>query len=246
METLHVGICEDDKQERIRLLEMVTSSVEKVTVEAFESAEELLDAFYPGKFDLVILDIFMKEMTGVEALEKIRKNDGRVVAAFATTSQDFALESYRLHAARYLEKPVKEEEIRDLMQEVLQKKLLEPHYEIVSGGEKVRIPFDRILFVEQKGKNLVVHLDDKREFLTRGKLDEEEPKFPSSRFLRCHKSFLVNLAKIRGINRELNTFVMEDGQNVHIHRQGFFAAKRAYEQYLFSIAEGWKEQGKEE
>ena len=59
--------------------------------------------------------------------------------------------------------------------------------------------------------------------------------------VRCHKSFLVNLAKIRGIDRELMTFVMEDGRHVHIHRQGFFAAKRAYEQYLFSIADGWKE-----
>lgn len=241
MEQLLVGICEDDKEERVRLLDMVAEAAEKVKAEAFGSAEELLESYYPGKYDLIILDIYMGGMTGIDALEKIRKADGRVTAAIATTSQDFALESYRLRAARYLEKPVNQEEVRDLVQTVVRKKEAEPHYEGETNGTRIRIPFDRILFVEQKGKKLWIHMDDGRELQVRGKLDDEEKRFPAEYFPRCHKSFLVNLAKIRGIDRELMTFVMEDGQHVHIHRQGFFAAKRAYEQYLFSIADGWKE-----
>lgn len=241
MEQLRVGICEDDKDARVKILSMVTESMERVTVEAFESAEELLDNFYPGKFDLLILDIYMGKMTGIEALEKIRETDTRVVAAIATTSQDFALESYRLRAARYLEKPVREEEIKELLQDVIRKKEAEPHYEGETGGERVRVPFDCVLFVEQRGKTICLHMEDGKELVFRGKLDEEEKKFPEKYFLRCHKSFLVNLSKIKGIDRELLTFVMLDGQQVHIHRQGFFAAKRAYEQYLFSIAKGWKE-----
>lgn len=56
MEQLLVGICEDDKEERVRLLDMVTEAAEKVKVEAFGSAEELLESYYPGKYDLIILD----------------------------------------------------------------------------------------------------------------------------------------------------------------------------------------------
>lgn len=242
MEKLQIGICEDNTKEREKLLAMVAESSVEAAVEEFESAEDLLDAFYPGKYDLIIFDIYMSGMTGIEALEQIRRSDERVVAAIATTSQDFALESYRLHAARYLEKPVDEKEIRDLIQFVVSKKQSEPHYECETAEGRVRIPFDRIQYVEQKGKYLVIHVGSCQELLVRGKLGDEQKAFPDRYFYRCHKSYLVNLSKIRCIDRELLTFVMENGQNVHIRRQGFFAARRAYEQYLYSIAEGWKKQ----
>ncbi len=238
MERLKIGICEDNHEERLRLLGMVTEAAKSASVEVYESAERLLGVFYPGKFDLLILDIYMTGMTGIDALEKIREKDSRVVAAIATTSQDFALESYRLHAARYLEKPVRKEEIADLLQFVIMKKDAEPHYEGGSSDTKVRIPFDQILYVEQRGRSLYIYLENKEEVTLRGTLDSEEEKFQGHNFYRCHKSYLVNLARICSIDRELLTFVMEDGAQVHISRRGFFAAKRAYEQYLFSIAEG--------
>lgn len=240
MERLQIAVCEDNKEERARLLRMILAVSDLAVVEAFESAEDLLKAFYPQKYDLIIFDIFMTGMTGIDALEQIRKSDMRVVAAIATTSQDFALESYRLHAARYLEKPVGEEEIRDLLQFVISRKESEPHYECVTEKGRVRIPFDCIQYVEQRGKFLVIHDGNQPDVITRGKLDAEQKAFPDRFFYRCHKSYLVNLSKIRSIDRELLTFVMENREHVHIHRQGFFAAKRAYEQYLYSIAEGWK------
>lgn len=189
MEQLRVGICEDDKESRIRLLGMVTDSAEKVTAEAFESAEDLLDHFFPGKFDLLILDIYLGKMTGIDALEQIRRKDTRVVAAIATTSQDFALESYRLRAARYLEKPVKPEDIRELIQDVIHKKESEPHFECESVRERIRVPFDCILFAEQRGKSICLHMDDGKELIFRGKLDDEISKFQRSIFSAAIRAF---------------------------------------------------------
>lgn len=246
MEKLQIAICEDNKEERVRLLGLVSNSYSELSVEAFESAEDLLASFYPGKYDLIIFDIYMGGMTGIEALEQIRHSDVRVIAAIATTSKDFALESYRLHAARYLEKPVNEEEIRDLIQIVISRKESEPHYECETADGRVRIPFDRIQFVEQRGKNLIIHEENGQELTIRGKLDEVQAAFPEKYFYQCHKSYLVNLSNIRRIDKELLTFVMENGEHAHINRKGFYAAKRAYEQYLYSIAEGWKKQSQED
>ena len=52
----------------------------------FGSSEELLEAFRPGKFDLLLMDIYMDGMTGVEAVQKIREMDDAIPIAFTTTS----------------------------------------------------------------------------------------------------------------------------------------------------------------
>ncbi len=77
-------------------------------LDTFPNAEELLKNFSPGKYDLMILDIFMEDMTGMEAAEAIRLQDEKVPIVFLTTSQDFMLEGYRVFAAGYLMKPLEE------------------------------------------------------------------------------------------------------------------------------------------
>ena len=74
----------------------------------FASSEELLEAFRPGGFDLLLMDIYMDGMTGVEAVRKIREMDETIPIAFTTTSTEHTLESYRLSVLKYLEKPVRQ------------------------------------------------------------------------------------------------------------------------------------------
>lgn len=244
MEQLHIGICEDEEMHRRQLLQIITDSPYDTTIETHERAEELLSSFYPGKFDLLFMDIYMSGMTGIEALLKIREADDAVDAAIITVSEDHALDAYRLRAARYLEKPLKESEVLDFLDMVHRKKEAAPHFDVKVNGKEKRIPFERISYIEQAARKLVIHMTGEQPLTVSGKLDEVMHLFPERYFFRSHKSYLVNLAKIRKLDRDLLTFVMEDGNQVHIRRQSFYPAKQAWEQYLFGIAGGWKHEGR--
>lgn len=239
MEQLRIGVCEDDKKVRDDLCERIASLEMNTVIEVDDSAEKMLKAFYPGKFDLIFMDIYMTGMTGIEALQQIRKVDDHVEVAIMTTSQDFALDAYRLHVMRYIEKPVKTEDVRDVLTIVQRKKEAAPHFEFRDGAQAYRLPFDVITYLEQSGRKVdVFQVGQETPLVFRGKIDDVAAQFPEDTFFRCHKSYLVNLAHVKCIDRELMTFIMQDGKQVHIRRQSFFAAKRAYEAYLFSITEG--------
>ena len=64
----------------------------------FSSGEAFLQAWQPRAYDLVILDIFMAHLTGVEVAKEIRKTDADVKLVFSTTSNEFASESYEVNA----------------------------------------------------------------------------------------------------------------------------------------------------
>ena len=118
MEPLHIAICDDLPQEQETLLSMLAQSPLQTSCTLFRSGEELLEAFQPGAFDLLLVDIYMEGITGVEAVRRIREADEDVPVAFTTTSTDHTLESYRLSALKYLEKPVRQKDLNDLLRMV--------------------------------------------------------------------------------------------------------------------------------
>ena len=72
MEPLRIAICDDQTEEREKLLLLVKQAPIQTESAIFASSEDLLEAFEPGIFDLLLMDIYMDGMTGVEAVQKIR------------------------------------------------------------------------------------------------------------------------------------------------------------------------------
>jgi DNA-binding LytR/AlgR family response regulator len=237
MEQLNICICEDNDRDYETLRALIDKEEANTVCEHYSSAEDFLKEYYPGKFDLLFLDIYMQSVTGIEALERIRTVDQNLSVVLVTTSTDFALESYRLRAMRYVEKPVREEDVSEVIQFCLLKKESQPHLEVKSGYNKLRIPFDQILYVEQKGRNMSICQTDDQIIMVSGKLDDIQSQFEGETFFRCHKSYIVNLSHIRSVDSELQTFVMTNEDCVHIRRESFYKAKHAYEDFLFDIAQ---------
>ena len=78
MEPLNLAICDDLPEEREKLLALLEQAPIATNCTQFGSSEELLEAFRPGKFDLLLIDIYMDGMTGVEAVQKIREMDDAI------------------------------------------------------------------------------------------------------------------------------------------------------------------------
>lgn len=235
---LSIAICEDTESDRHLLQNQLAESGFAVAYEAFSSGEELLSAFAPGKYDLIFLDIYMGGMKGVDAAAEIRKADRTVTLVFTTTSTEHTLESYRLKAASYLEKPVKSEDVREVLELAQAKRDSDAYLTLLIEGVNRKLPLESILYFEQVNHAVYVHTHT--EVLRTSqtvRLKAIEPLL-SDCFFRCHHSYIANLRYVRGVDQELKVFEMQNGDKVYIRHPSLGKAVKAYEEYLFRRARG--------
>ena len=238
MESLRLAICDDLPEEREKLLALLEQAPIATNCTQFGSSEELLEAFRPGKFDLLLMDIYMDGMTGVEAVQKIREMDEAIPIAFTTTSTEHTLESYRLSVLKYLEKPVRQKDIDDLLRLVKLQKDSAPRLAIQQNGKTQKLPLSELMVLEQQGHHVVLSLKGGSTIQLYGKLSDLLPQLEGQPFFCPHKSYCVNLAFVRRINEEYQCYKMSDGKNVPISRANRAGARRAWEDYLFARTRG--------
>lgn len=236
MEPLQVAVCEDSVEEQKKLLAILEQSETEIEAEIFENGEDFLKTYEQDKYDLLLMDIYMGGMTGVEVVTRLRQTDDSLLVAFITTSTDHTLAGYRLDALKYIEKPVKKKAVLELLTLARLKKEHAPRCLFRVKGKDLSLPFTRILYVEQKDHTLYVYLTGGEVLETGGRLSKIEPQFEGQSFFRCHKSYLVNLAYVAAFDKDLMMFLMKEGGPVYIRRESISEAKKAHETYLFAAA----------
>ena len=232
--TLNIAICEDSKEEEKNILSLLEKSSIFNNVTVFHSGEELLEFYEPEKFDLLLMDIFMGGINGIETVEKIRKFDENIPIAFVTTSTDFTLESYRLSALKYIEKPCRQKDIEDILKLAMLEKESAPGLIVHKNRKDIKLKFSQIIYIETASRKLNIHMNNSDIIQVNEKLSSILPQLENEPFISPHKSFSVNLAHVQYIDHELKTFIMDNGDNVPIRRELMGAAKKALENYLFS------------
>lgn len=244
MEPLRIAVCEDSTEEQKKLLSILEQSEIPTETATFANGEDFLKDYRQGKYDLLLMDIYMGGITGIEVVTEIRKTDETLIVAFITTSTDHTLAGYRLNVVKYIEKPVKEKSVLELLTFAQLKKENTPRLHLKKDGKDLSQPFERILYVEQREHTLYLYLTGGDVLQVNGKLNNIEPQFagqeglPPQPFFRCHKSYLVNLSHVAELDKWLMVFIMSEGGAVHIRRESMGKAKKAYEAYLFAAARG--------
>ena len=233
MDELQIAICEDDKDEQKILVSLIKKSSFSSRILIFENGETFLKTYQSGIYDLIFMDIYMTDISGIDIVKTIRKKDKEVPIAFTTISKDHALDGYRLCVDRYIEKPIQKGMIDEVLNFAFQKKYNRPKILIVSHGKEISIPISQLMYVEQKEHYITFFLLGKRIIRVKGKLDELTPQLSLYSFCRCHKSFFVNFSFVKKIDYELMIFEMEEGNSVHIRRDSFKKVRETWETWLF-------------
>lgn len=213
MEEVIIAICDDLEAERIGLARMVQSYArqhgQKVRLRLFSSGESLLAALGGREpIQLLFLDIYMPGLSGVETARRLRAAGSDLAIIFATTSQDHGLDSFEVRATDYLVKPFWEEDVAACLDwfftHVPEPLRVLPVY---SEGEWQNLTLSHIYYIDVYGHQSRIHTP-RGMVVTRRGLDDLEAAIDSRDFLRCHRSFLVNLNHVEGI--EGNDFRMDD------------------------------------
>lgn len=109
---MKIAICDDLKSERDKTKDALSSVVKSFTVEEFDDGYELLKHHAASAYDLIILDILMPKIDGMQIAELLRKYDSKTPIVFLSASDEFGVQSYRVAAFDYLLKPINQEHLK--------------------------------------------------------------------------------------------------------------------------------------
>jgi DNA-binding LytR/AlgR family response regulator len=235
---MHIAVCDDDQNELSRVSSLLEDYRRErggyLTYETFHSATELLETMRSRRYDLLLLDIFMPGVTGMEAAGEIRLTDGELPIVFLTSSREFAVESYRVNAEDYLLKPARQDTIFSLLDRLFARLCQEdPYLTLKTEGSIIRLPLSRIVSVEVRNRMVAFTLADGTVRETYGNLaDFEEKLLAHPAFCKPHRAYLVNLALATGLDKD--GFTTPSGKRVPVARDSFARVKAAYMKALLS------------
>lgn len=197
-------------------------------VGTYSDALQALDSINSQKIDLIFLDIHLPKLSGIDFLKTL-PNAPYVI--LTTAFSDYALESYEFNVVDYLLKPFSFERFVKAVSKVTSLANTAPQGKseerqnhdlfIKSGYEHIRINLVDVYFIKSDADYTEIHLSDKKH-LSSETLKNWEEKLANQRFLRVHKSFLVNTDKITKLV----------GNQIHLSNDTTIPIGRAYKEIL--------------
>lgn len=225
---LRICYVEDEKAQELALKKLLSQWNGETVLKVYPNAEAFLfEHENTCPFDLLILDIQLSDgLSGMDLARKVRAVDSHVTIIFLTNDPKYVFAGYEVAAARYFMKPVTVDQLYPLLNELAQAQPKEKKYWIFSaGGEKVKLDIDEIQVVEVTKHYIQIYTADQT-YETKLSLSEAQQALGEAGFISPHRSYLVQLDKIRRITR--SSMIMENGQEVPLSRNKYKEINEAF------------------
>lgn len=230
---LEIAVVDDERdcidQIREYIAQYAKEKNRDIHAEMFYDGNELL-ACDTSKFDIILLDIEMSGMNGMDAARKIREVNQDVVLVFITNMAQYAINGYEVGALDYVLKPINYYTFSVRLDRAItrvKKRQPEEILLILSDGVR-KMKSDSIYYVEVQNRMLHYHTED-GVFVTRGTLQGAEELLKESHFVRCNHWYLVNLQHVSVIRKNI---VVVAGDALEISRRNKTAFLSALTDYM--------------
>ncbi len=235
---MRIAIVDDIDAERQNMTSLVEGALEEMhlcpcEISSFVSAEHYLNQNAGEKYDLIILDIFMDQLTGIDLAKKIREADKDVHIVFSSSSNDFAAESYNVCASYYIQKPVTKAKVVQMLEKVRIAQEARDICITLQDGQRMLV--NEIVCAEYNNHLITVFCKNKGMIRTRMAFNQlVEILKPFSCFLVCNKGTLINMNEIEAV--EKNLIKMSQGEMIPISRRRMNEVNARYQDFLFEMA----------
>ena len=240
---MKLALIDDDENDLADATDYITGYILKnhgelsynLKTSSYLNPREFLSDLRTERFDLIVLDIFMKEMNGIQVAHAIRELDRECNIIFLTSSDAFMLDGYLVFASGYFIKPLDEHAAEfERTFEYIYPKLMAKHLELrvpVIKGADVDIPYSNIFFVDINEKHKLRVSTRTQQFISSMSYEDcQKWLLTDKRFLECHYRIIVNMDRIAEMLDE--DFLLDDGRKVPISHRKRKEANRRYMQYL--------------
>jgi len=221
---MNILICDDIKEDADRLATLIAQSSFEAQTMVFTCPSQALDYCRSGAdIDACFLDIIMPKMNGIKLAEKLRENNFANDIVFISNSNDFASQSYQVLAFDYLLKPLTCEKVSNIMCKLKKSQENTENADkaglsLVTQGTARFVLFRDISHVEVISHTVYIKQLDKsiiKMYAVFSKI--EEKLLADSRFVKCHRSYIVNLSEIKTMAN--NELTMKNGSKIPISRK---------------------------
>lgn len=227
---MRVAICDDERENCSRLKSLIKSKRE-CEVKCFYSVKQFLEA--REHFDILILDIRMEDMKGIEVAKALRVKQENTVLIFVTALKEYVPEAFDVSAFHYLLKPVPAEKFNRVFESACR----EVERQEALNGEQLffqtksrsfTVRKRDILYVESSKRKVDIYaLQECFSVYATMKHMEEQL---GENFYRCHRGYLVNMAYVKEYGTD--GIRLKNGETVYMARDKYSHFAKAYKEYL--------------
>ena len=203
-------------------------------VALINSGFDALEFVSSNQADLVFVDINMPDLNGMDFVKSLKE---KPYIIFTTAYSEYAIEGFRVDAVDYLLKPIGYNEFLKAVNKVKtlmdlktirfgKAKNVPDHLFVKSEYKLMRIELSDIKYIESMHEYIRIHLENDKPVMTLISLKSIEEQLPSDKFMRVHRSFIVNLEKIKIVER--NRIVFDNSVYIPVGDQ----YKDAFQQFI--------------
>ena len=228
---LNFVICDDNLNILDKFSKMLENIFVKYNFDAqivlkTDDVELLLDYIDDNKVDVLVLDINLKsQKTGLELAALVRERNKDAYIIFTTAHLEYAMMAYKVKTFDYLPKPVTSDRLEETIIRLFKDVHGLPKRYIKIDNKKTIIDENEILYIKRDGMKLVFHTKS-RDYSTYSSFNKIEESLPDN-FVRCHKSFIVNINNIVNIDPVSNT--------IYFDNNSFCEIGPKYKNYLMEV-----------
>ncbi len=223
---INIAICDDNSESLRELQDLANEMNFDKNVTCFDSSVTLVN--YLNKenkpFDIIITDIKMSEIDGINLAKNIKRNHPNTHFIFVTSYSEYIQEVFTVNPVYYVLKPINKTKFIEAIA-LANDRIAESRGNTInftSKNKALRIRVNEIEYVESINRTAVFHLIDSRLEINI-KLDDIEKELPSN-FIRCHKSYLANMNVIHEISN--NKITLFSGTVIPVAKTRFHNVKK--------------------
>lgn len=216
---IRIAVCDDEKECLYSAYEIINSlAVPDIECFLFDSMNELILEYESGSvFDILVLDIEMDDMSGIEGAKRIMTGINDPVLFFMTSHTKYINEAFSVNAFQYLFKPL----VADAFSKELEKAIClvrigKTPYSIEVDHTSVWLHLNEVVYLELQRRVLEVVTTENR-YIARGSIKEEFKKLKRCGFSMCNQGCIINLSHVRNIYGD--AVLLDNGEKKYSSRR---------------------------
>lgn len=235
---MKVAVCDDEVcfiDEVCPLLEKWAEDRSvKLTIYRFTNGDDLIDAQRGECMDLIILDVMMPLLNGIDAARELRNMNQTVPIIFLTSSREFAVDSYEVKAFHYLMKPLDRKRLFLVLDDFLKTFCsLKSFFTAKTADGFCRIAIADVDYLEAQNKQVLVHMANGKIIVIRELFSRCAEVFSQQNgFYCCHRSYIVNLDNVERFTKT-EVFTVHHAV-IPISRNSYTTFKETYFHHMFT------------